>query len=349
MLRHFPCILGVPSWQEARLARKPIPWRRAGRLGWYATVNGRQIMLGLTEEAAWQALRAILATRGVDSPCVTVGAVLDDYVTAVEARVGRGEGSATTAKMRRGTSRRLGSLAGVSVVDLRPHHVLTWLAEKPYAPATRRVMVATVKAGLNHGVQVGLIGSNPLAGFRVPRAVPRRRPIPSDADLERVCARASPRAAEVFRFLAATGCRPGEARSICASHIEGDRVVLPDWKCARVKGEPRVIYLREPWPARLAELGKVMSSGPLFRRPDGQPWGETCLSVAWRYAASRAGVRCHLYSLRHRSITRALVAGVPVPTVAALHGTSIGEIQRTYSHVTSQADHLRESLRRWAG
>jgi integrase len=306
-------------------------------------------MLGLTEEAAWVALRAILATRGVDSQCVTVGAVLDVYATAVEARVVRGEGSASTARMRRGTARRLGSLAGVAVADLRPHHVLTWLDAKPYSPATRRVMVATLRAGLNHGVQVGLIGSNPLAGFRVPRAVPRRRPIPSDADLERVCARASPRAAEAFRFLAATGCRPGEARSICAQHLDGDRVVLPDWKCARVKGEPRVIYLREAWPARLAELSWELPTGPLFRRPDGAGWGETCLSVAWRYAASRAGVGCHLYSLRHRSITRALIAGVPVPTVAALHGTSIGEIQRTYSHVTSQADHLRESLRRWAG
>jgi integrase len=331
------------------LARKPRPWRRAGRLGWFATVNGRQIMLGMTEEAAWVALRAILATRGVDSQCVTVGAVLDAYATAVEARVIRGEGSASTAKMRRGTARRLGSLARVAVSDLRPHHVLAWLDAKPYAPATRRVMVATLRAGLNHGVQVGLIGANPLAGFRVPRAVPRRRPIPTDADLDRVCARASRQAAEAFRFLAATGCRPGEARSICAQHVDGDRVVLPDWKCARVKGEPRVIYLREPWPARLAELGREVESGPLFRRPDGAGWGETCLSVAWRYAASRAGVGCHLYSLRHRSITRALIAGVPVPTVAALHGTSIGEIQRTYSHVTSQADHLRESLRRWAG
>jgi integrase len=306
-------------------------------------------MLGMTEEAAWEALRAILASRGVDSPCVTVGVVLAAYADAVEARVVRGEGSASTAKMRRGTARRLGSLAGVAVVDLRPHHVLTWLNAKPYAPATGRVMVATLRAGLNHGVQVGMIGSNPLSGFRVPRAVPRRRPIPTDADLDRVCARASRQAAEVFRFLAATGCRPGEARSICAQHLDGDRVVLPDWKCARVKGEPRVIYLREPWADRLADLGKVMPSGPLFRRPDGQPWGETCLSVAWRYAASRAGVGCHLYSLRHRSITRALIAGVPVPTVAALHGTSIGEIQRTYSHVTTQADHLRESLRRWAG
>jgi integrase len=304
-------------------------------------------MLGMTEEAAWNALRAILASRGVDSPVVTVGAVVAAHLASCERRVGRGELSPLTLASRRSQLRDLEGLAGMPCTELRPHHAAVWLECRPgLCEVSRRVVGSALRAALAWGVSAGMIDRHPLAGWRVPRGLSAHRPLPTDLEVDQVVGCASEEAGVVFRFLASTGARPGEARTIEARHVDGDRVVLPHHKTARATGRPRVIYLREPWPAVLAGLP---GPGPLFRRPDGQPWGVTCLSVAWRYAAKRAGVGCHLYSLRHRSITRALVAGVPVPTVAALHGTSIGEIQRTYSHVTSQADHLRESLRRWVG
>jgi hypothetical protein len=41
--------------------------------------------------------------------------------------------------------------------------------------------------------------------------------------------------------------------------------------------------------------------------------------------------RATLYSLRHSSITRMLLAGVPVRVVAAHHDTSIAMLEKTYS------------------
>jgi hypothetical protein len=38
-----------------------------------------------------------------------------------------------------------------------------------------------------------------------------------------------------------------------------------------------------------------------------------------------------LYALRHSSITRQLLAGVPIRVIAASHDTSAREIERTYS------------------
>ena len=46
-----------------------------------------------------------------------------------------------------------------------------------------------------------------------------------------------------------------------------------------------------------------------------------------------------MYALRHSSIVRQLLAGVPVRIVAAGHDTSVKMIERTYSqHITDHAD-----------
>ena len=48
-----------------------------------------------------------------------------------------------------------------------------------------------------------------------------------------------------------------------------------------------------------------------------------------------------MYCLRHTSITRMLLAGVPVRVVAALHDTSVQQIEKTYSrHIGDHSDAL---------
>jgi hypothetical protein len=51
-----------------------------------------------------------------------------------------------------------------------------------------------------------------------------------------------------------------------------------------------------------------------------------------------------MYALRHSSIVRALLAGVPARVVAAVHDTSIGMLERTYSAFI--ADHADTIARR---
>jgi hypothetical protein len=63
---------------------------------------------------------------------------------------------------------------------------------------------------------------------------------------------------------------------------------------------------------------------------------------------ARAAKRCDLdtddvtiYALRHSSIVRQLLAGVPVRVVAVNHDTSVAMLERTYSrHIGDHADAL---------
>jgi hypothetical protein len=48
-----------------------------------------------------------------------------------------------------------------------------------------------------------------------------------------------------------------------------------------------------------------------------------------------------IYALRHSSIVRQLLAGIPIRVVAVSHDTSAGQIERTYSrHIDDHADAL---------
>jgi hypothetical protein len=48
-----------------------------------------------------------------------------------------------------------------------------------------------------------------------------------------------------------------------------------------------------------------------------------------------------MYALRHSSIVRQILAGVPVRVVAAIHDTSVVMIERTYSRfIADHADAL---------
>jgi len=47
------------------------------------------------------------------------------------------------------------------------------------------------------------------------------------------------------------------------------------------------------------------------------------------------------YALRHSSIVRMLLKGVPIRVVAAVHNTSVGVIEKTYSaHIAEHSDEI---------
>ena len=59
----------------------------------------------------------------------------------------------------------------------------------------------------------------------------------------------------------------------------------------------------------------------------------------YRQAAERAGIAGTIYALRHSSIVRGLLAGVPIRIVAVLHDTSVVMVERTYSaYIADHAD-----------
>src|SRR4029077_9859854 len=82
------------------------------------------------------------------------------------------------------------------------------------------------------------------------------------------------------------------------------------------------------------------AEAPLLLRADGKTW-QPQHERLYRKAVERAGVSGTVYTLRHSSIVRALLANVPVRVVAAVHDTSVTMIERTYSaHIADHADAL---------
>ena len=83
---------------------------------------------------------------------------------------------------------------------------------------------------------------------------------------------------------------------------------------------------------------------PLLTRPGGKPWRRSNQAYPFRRVASACGqdpAEVTMYALRHSSIVRQLLAGVPVRVVAAGHDTSVAMIERNYSrYITDHADAL---------
>jgi integrase len=78
--------------------------------------------------------------------------------------------------------------------------------------------------------------------------------------------------------------------------------------------------------------GDRAHDAPLLIRSDGSRWASIDL-ILFRRAAARAGLDSSItpYALRHSSIVRSLLAGVPARVVASLHDTSVAMLEKTYS------------------
>jgi hypothetical protein len=85
-------------------------------------------------------------------------------------------------------------------------------------------------------------------------------------------------------------------------------------------------------------------TAPLLVKPSGAAWKKSDHSRPFARIAMRTGLdpsEVTLYALRHSSIVRQLLAGVPIRVVAVNHDTSVLMIERTYSrHIGDHADAL---------
>jgi integrase len=147
--------------------------------------------------------------------------------------------------------------------------------------------------------------------------------------------------------LAVTGARCSQVARLTVGDLQAEngapRLMMP---CSR-KGRGRKPAKRSvSITVRLA--AKLQSNrpatAPLLLRSDGQAWQSSQdgdHETLYRQVAERAGITGTIYALRHSSIVRMLLKGVPVRIVAAVHDTSVGQIEKTYSaHITEFSDAL---------
>jgi integrase len=154
--------------------------------------------------------------------------------------------------------------------------------------------------------------------------------------------------------LAVTGARPIQAARLRVEdlhdHPTKPKLMMP--KAAKGGGRNRSQKKLERYsvPITVALSRRLMAAAtgrapdaPLLRRADGAAWGEDPSGhyredVREVLTAIGEPDEVTLYFLRHSSIVRALLRNVPIRLIAALHNTSVGEIEKSYSpHITEHS------------
>lgn len=173
----------------------------------------------------------------------------------------------------------------------------------------------------------------------------------ADADVLRLVAESyvlDPQFGLFVDVLASTGTRTSQACGLLVADLQADRsdprLMLPSSR----KGRGRRTITRKPVPISTSLARKLKAAAgdrdpaaPLLTRSDGRAWNPRNPELVRRFAevAQRAGISCTAYGLRHSSIVRSLLAGVPARVVASSHDTSTTILERVYSaFISNYAD-----------
>lgn len=149
---------------------------------------------------------------------------------------------------------------------------------------------------------------------------------------------------------AMTGARVSQLARLEVQDLQdgaAPRLLMP----ASRKGKGAKAMLRRPVPISSALANRLAASdcnrpttAPLLTKPSGARWSKSDHSRLFAGAAKRCdfdAAEVTMYALRHSSIVRQLLAGVPVRVVAVNHDTSVIMIERNYSrHIGDHADAL---------
>src|SRR5262249_23361722 len=139
----------------------------------------------------------------------------------------------------------------------------------------------------------------------------------------------------LVEVLAVTGARPVQVARLLVGDLQKDRLLMP--RSAKGRGRKRIDRRPIPIPPTLAvrlrvTAGDRPADAPLLQRSDGQAWQASDHSRPFERALAAAGLpKVVPYTLRHSSIPRPWLPGVPVRVVADQHDPSITMIERAYS------------------
>jgi integrase len=145
--------------------------------------------------------------------------------------------------------------------------------------------------------------------------------------------------------LAVTGTRVSQAARLAVGDLLPDRLMMPPSR----KGSRKKPAEKRPIPVPLSLAAKLRTAAGdrpaharLLLRSDNKPWGRCAHARPFQRAAKAAGLDpkvVTIYALRHSSIVRQLLAGVPTRVVAAHHDTSVPQIEKHYSkHILDYTD-----------
>lgn len=324
----------------------------------------------------WQAqdrARAIArigrAGDGDDGRPVTIAKALDQYQADLKIR---GGDAGNVARVRAHLTDALAekTVALVTARDLR-----SWRdgLAKELAPATVNRTANGLKAALNlaadHNERIPSRRAWETGLASIHDAEESRNVILPEMAIRAIIDRSNEVSA-VFGLLVETAAVTGARISQLARLREEDlqdarsdpRLMMPSSRKGR--GEKKIARRPVPIPAALAAKRRNVAKGrpdaPLLVKPTNEPrnkaieknpaapplapWKKSDHTRPFARAVKAAGLdpdEVTIYALRHSSIVRQLLAGVPVRVVAVNHDTSVVMIERTYSrYIGDHADAL---------
>jgi integrase len=297
------------------MGRPPKPWYRAQTDAWFVTLDGKQHRLAEGKKARAEAEAAFHRLMAAAKPeaeptrprgALSAAAGLDLFLGHARRRL-----RPRTAEWYAWYLTPLAAhLKATPLPEVRPHHLTAWLDGHPaWNDQTRRGAIVAASRALNWCVTEGYAESNPLKGYKKPRA--RRRSVADQATSDAKIAALPPGPFRDFALgLRWTGCRPGELAGLLGSDV------APDGRSIRVRGKTGERVL--PIGARASELIRGLAaqrgSGLLFLNSRGEPWNRN----AWRCRFRKLGLVA--YGMRHSFGTSGVRAGVNPLDLARIMG-----------------------------
>ena len=329
------------------MKRKPQPYFRKQKNAWYVQLNGRRISLGRDEEEAWQKYYELMATKApIEESELTVAQLLERYLDWVQAN----RKPNTYKRVRRFLSQFAKSVGHhTKATSISGADLTNWVeSEKGWNSTTRADGITAVVRSFNWACERKHL-TNPIGKIPNRPRRKRRETVFSVDDWKQLRGLVKDQPfGDLLDFMYETGCRPIEARTIEARHIDlkNSVVVLPP---SEAKGErhERVIFLSEKAVDICKRRMHEFPIGPIMRNTKKRPWNKNSVNCRFHRLKKKFNKNCHAYAVRHTFATSALTSGMDSLTVAQLMGhASTDTLAKTYAHLARNPNYLREQARK---
>jgi integrase len=201
------------------------------------------------------------------------------------------------------------------------------------APATVNRALTTLKKLFHHAEKCGYGISNPTRGVEFLNEGPGRMRVVSFEEQLAYLARTSQPLKDIAQIILDTGLRPEEVFRIRIENLDFDaRTIFNPF------GKTKAARRKVTMTADVAELLKrraKTAKGPFVFPSKGNPDRPIgSVRKAHDVAVEKAGIKDHfrLYDLRHTFATRAVAAGVDLPTLSAILGHTSIQMTMRYVH-----------------
>lgn len=352
------------------MERSPGTWR----LRAYVRETGEQVQRTFkgNRTGAAKALAALVTEieQGrFDHTRATFGELLDRWMAQIEPT----RTPATLRDYRRKIERIIRpALAAKTLTKLKASDLDDFYGKelaKGLSPATVRKYHAIIAAACHQGVKWGWLAANPADRATPPMVHNAPLSVPEFDQIDTLY-RAARQVDEVLgtavALAALTGARRGE---LCALRWSGVDLAAGHLRIAHaltvVDGvtyigdtkthaarrialdESAIAVLRDRW-AFMVDLSEraesALVSDPFvlsYQAHGGTPVSPDTISHRFAEIAKATGIKCHLHSLRHFSVTTLIAAGVDIRTVAERHGHAHATMTlNRYSHALPERDRV---------